>query len=456
MKFKHTLIAACLGALGFSSAYAAVSAEEIAKLGNELTPTGAIAAGNADGSIPAWNPKGYPIPASYVPRSGFLPDPFADEKPLYTITAANLADHKEFLTEGTLGMFEQLEGFSVDVYPSHRNFIVPEWLQENAKHNAANATLVEDGQKIINQKAGVPFPVPQTGLETLWNHMIRWEGLRARMAYSAYYVSSSGKPVLSTHGSYNLEYPMYNPERADEYGANAKKWMLLRIKYDAPSRRAGEIILVHEPGADYTEGRGRSAWQYLVGQRRVRRAPAVAFDTPNPGVAGTSTYDDAFVYNGSPERYTWTLIGRQEKIVPYNSYELVHNTEIKDLLGPKFIKPEYNRWEKHRVWVVEGDLKEGKRHIYAKRRYYIDEDTWSAVTGETYDGRGNLWRVQFGYQVPNYAMNTGNQLTYGGYDLIQGIYNLNAKPDIGTYQQEFEPMSAKYYSSQGVARGGVR
>src|SRR3546814_16830551 len=75
----------------------------------------------------------------------------------------------------------------------------------------------------------------------------------------------------------------------------------VKLVYTGPARRAGEAILLIDP-LDYSQG-GRRAWQYLPGQRRVKLAPDLAFDTPNPGTSGASTYDEAFLFNGSMERY---------------------------------------------------------------------------------------------------------------------------------------------------------
>ena len=453
MMHKKTLAVFCLSSLMAGNALAAVSPEEAARLGKDLTPMGAERAGNADGSIPEWDPAGTQAPADFVPDSDNYTNPYPDEKPLYTIDGNNWQDYADNLSEGSKGMFEKYgaDGFKMHVYPTKRGYSAPDWLYANTLKNATGAQLVEEGQKIDGNLPGTPFPLPQSGLEVLWNHMLRYATPRG-YDYDVYYVSSSGKPILSTTGRTVSLYPMF--ENPDELvGDNA--YLKLRINYKAPARRAGEILLVHEPGADYTKGKGRKAWQYLTGQRRVRLAPAVSFDTPNPGVAGTSTYDDAFVYNGSPERYDWTLLGKKEIIIPGSNYDFLFQVKVEDVLGEKFLKPEYIRWEKHRVWVVEGNLKEGQRHLYSKRRFYIDEDSWVAFAGETYDARGNLWRVQYAYGANLYDRKTSFGSSYGGYDLLQGIYNLNSKPIPGKFRNGVT-QSDKYFTSKGLARGGVR
>jgi hypothetical protein len=436
-----------------SSALAAVSAEEAARLGKDLTPMGAEKAGNADGSIPAWDPDGTPVPADFVPGSDNYINPFPDEKPLYTVDVNNWQEYAENLTEGTKAVFERLgpKGFAMNVYPTKRSYKAPDWLYANNVKNATGASLTDEGLKIEGSYPGVPFPIPQSGLEVLWNHLIRHQE-DFSLDYDVYYVGSDGRPILSTTAATSSKYPMYS---APDEVVGETPWLLLRINYTAPARRAGEILLVHEPGADYTEGKGRKAWQYLTGQRRVRLAPAVSFDTPNPAVAGTSTYDDFTVFNGSPERYNWTLLGKKEMIIPYSNYDFLFQHKVEDMLGPDFLEPEHIRWEKHRVWVIEANLKEGQRHLYAKRRYYIDEDSWTALAGEVYDARDTLWRVQYAYPARLYDRDTTYSACYGGYDLLQGNYNINTKPIPGKFRNGVT-QDDKYFTPKGMARSGVR
>jgi hypothetical protein len=458
MMHKKTVAALCLATFSAGSALAAVSPEEAARLGKDLTPMGAEMAGNADGSIPPWNPQGAPIPAGFqAPSDPYdfvnYVDPYAGEQPLYTIDGSNWQQYADNLTEGSKAIFEKLgaDGFKMNVYPTKRDFVVPDWVYANTAKNAVNAKLVADGQKVEGHYPGAPFPIPQSGLEAIWNHMTRYISDHT-IDYDVYYVDSSGKAILSTTGYLTDVIPMY---KEPDKPAGDTPWVKLRINYTAPARRAGEILLVHEPGADFTEGKGRSAWQYLVGQRRVRLAPAVSFDTPNPGVAGTSTYDDSFIYNGSPERYNWKLVGKKEIIIPYSCYDFLFKWKVEDLLGPKFLNPDAIRWEKHRVWVVEADLKEGMRHLYHKRRFYIDEDSWAGLASENYDARGNLWRVQYAYGANLYDIKSNYHFAYGAYDVLQGIYNINTKPIPGRYRNGVKE-DDKYFSPQGMARGGIR
>ena len=453
MNQSKSLAAICLSTLLSGGSMAGVTPEEAAKLGKELTPMGAERAGNADGSIPAWNEAGTPIPANFVAGSDNYVNAYPDEKPLYTIDVNNWKEYSEILTDGTRAMFEKLgaDGYKMNVYPTKRDYVVPDWLYANNAKNATGASLVADGLKVEGSYPGVPFPIPKSGTEVLWNHLTRYVSDHS-MDYDVYYVSSNGKRILSTTAFITNVMPMYkNPDQL----AGDAPWLKLRINYKAPARRAGEILLVHEPGTDFTQGKGRKAWQYLTGQRRVRLAPAVSFDTPNPGVAGTSTYDDSFIFNGSPERFNWELVGKQELLIPYSNWDFVFQSKVEDVLGDKFLNPDLIRWEKHRVWVLEATLKEGNRHLYSKRRFYIDEDSWAGLSADNYDGRGNLWRVQYAYGANLYDIKSNFHFAYGAYDLLQGLYNLNTKPIPGKYKNGVT-QNDKYFSAKGMARSGVR
>jgi hypothetical protein len=101
-------------AIGFSTllisgaACAVVLPQEAARLGRDLTPLGAELAGNADGSIPAWDPSGPPIPADFVPGSDNYTNPYAGEKPLFVIDGSNWQEYADNLTEGSKAVFEKL------------------------------------------------------------------------------------------------------------------------------------------------------------------------------------------------------------------------------------------------------------------------------------------------------------------------------------------------------------
>ena len=127
--------------------------------------------------------------------------------------------------------------------------------------------------------------------------------------------------------------------------------------------------------------------------RRVRRAPEVVYDTPTPAYDSLETSDDFDVFNGALDRYDWKLLGKKEIYVPYNDYVLQDpKYQYTDLIKQLTLNPDAERWELHRVYVVEGTLKSSARHIYSKRVYYLDEDSWYILMGDLYDGHHELWR----------------------------------------------------------------
>ena len=168
-----------------------------------------------------------------------------------------------------------------------------------------------------------------------------------------------------------------------------------------PARLAGGAVLVHETLDQVKQP--RLAWGYNAGQRRVRRAPNLAYDTPIAAADGLRTADDTDMYNGAPDRYEWKLVGKKEMYIPYHNYQLIDpKLSYDDVLQTGHVNPDLARYELHRVWVVEGTLKSGQRHIYSKRVLYLDEDSWGAAMVDQYDGRGELWRVSMAYLINYY------------------------------------------------------
>ncbi|HEY1092588.1 MAG TPA: DUF1329 domain-containing protein, partial [Burkholderiaceae bacterium] len=131
MNHKHTLtVLALLGLAGATQA--AVSAEEAKKLGTTLTATGAEKAGNADKSIPDYTGGLTTPPTGYQKGSGIRPDPFAADKPLYSIKAADLAKFDARLTAGTKELLKKYPAtMRVDVYPTHRSIAFPKYVVDN-------------------------------------------------------------------------------------------------------------------------------------------------------------------------------------------------------------------------------------------------------------------------------------------------------------------------------------
>ena len=399
---------------GCSAAWAAATEAETAMLGKSLTPIGAEAGPNKDGTIPAWTGGMTQIPAGWKP--GFL-NPFKDDKPQFSIDASNVDKYADKLSAGQIALIKAYKGYRMDVYPTRRSCPVPDVVAAQTKKNATGAALSSDGWELAKVfGAGYPFPIPKSGAEAMWNYKLRYTGLGRRAQISALMPEKDGSYVENKQWAYEL-YPFNDPKVTGPADVNGIEAELL---YDVltPPSRAGEGYLIHA----YID-KPQDAWIYFPGQRRVRRSPTFAYDNPIAGFDNLYFVDQINMFTGALDRYDYKLIGKKEMYVPYNSYKLIDKSQkFKDMLGPEYVDRDLMRYELHRVWVVEADIKPDKRHSFAKRMFYFDEDSWALLQVDMYDVRGNLWRVQEGSLWA--APDVGACITYETqmYDLVARRY----------------------------------
>lgn len=427
MRTTRKLVCVLALSLLASGVFAAVSSVEVAKLGSTLTPLGAEKAGNAAGTIPSWN-GGLPIDAAPVTSNGFLGDPYAKEQPLFTITAQNVDQYKDRLSDGQVAMLKRYpETFKIPVYVTHRSVGVPKEVEEKVKVSAAKVSLLDGGNGLTNfdESRYYAFPIPRNGLEVVWNHITRYRGGNLRRLYV--------QAAPQVNGSYTLvsfidevAFPERMPDLAPDKAA--KSLLFFKQRVTSPARLAGNVLLVHDSVDQIKEP--RMAWLYNAGQRRVRLAPQVAYDGPGTASDGLRTSDNFDMFNGAPDRYDWKLVGKREMYIPYNNYRLASpSVKYADILTPGHVNQDLARYELHRVWEVEANLKSGERNIYAKRRFFIDEDSWMIALSDHYDGRGQLWRVgqsmlmpYYTRQIPASAFEVLNDLIGGRY-IASGLSN---------------------------------
>ncbi|MDH4580715.1 DUF1329 domain-containing protein [Pseudomonas sp. BN415] len=395
---------------------AAVSADEAGKLKTTLTPLGAERAGNADNSIPAWDGGYTKAPADYK-QGDKRADPFASEKPVLSITAANADQYADQLAEGTKVMLKKYPDYRLDIYPSHRTVAAPQWVYDNTFSNATRAQVDEKTENVTGAFGGIPFPIPKNGAEVMWNHRLSWNGGDSFNSYiSSWLMTAGGKKVLATTTPYYFQYPYYFQESSlEKFDGNYYQGKIIT---ERPSSKNGEGLMIFYN----TNQEARASWQYLVGQRRVRRLPNVAYDTPNFVVSGVSFFDEAFMMFGPSNKHDLKIVGKKEMFVPYNSNksQLVSSDE---LMSPNFLNPDHVRWEKHRMWVVDATLKAGQRHVVPRRTYYIDEDSWQIVLVDGYDAQGKLIRQQ--WSLPYLASDLPaltTQFAWGLYNIETGAY----------------------------------
>ncbi|MCE9783359.1 DUF1329 domain-containing protein [Shewanella algae] len=455
MRTIAILSAAVILALGATTAVEAkISEADAAKLGTSLTPLGAEKGPNADGSIPAWD-GGITTPPAGYQKGMHHPDPFPDDKPLATVTAANKDQYKEFLTPGQLKMFETYpDSFKMNIYQTRRTASVPQFVYDATKANATRATLVAEGNGVDGASIGIPFPEPADGLEAIWNHILRFRGIDIETERSQAAPTASGDYTLVEMAE-EIRFEYSRPDASLE--ELKKNNILFEFKQvvTQPARLAGTALLVKETMDQEKEP--RQAWTYNTGQRRVRKAPNVAFDTPGTVSDGLRTTDDFDMFNGSPSRYNWELLGKKEIFIPYNDYRL-HSDKVKysELLKPGHLNPDYVRYEKHRVWVVKASLKEGMRHIYKTRVFYLDEDSWQVSIADLYDNRDELYRVAMAHGLNYYEVPTHWSTLEVYHDLQSRRYIAIGLDNEGRMYDFDAKLSEANFTPAALRREGIR
>ena len=429
MKTTMTVIPLAVSLFMAGAALAKVPAAEAEKLGKELTCVGAEKAGSKDG-VPEFTGKwlGVPPGVQYTPHVGQHPvDPYANEKPVFSITADNMAKYADKLSEGQKALFAKFpKTFRMDIYPGHRDFRYPDSVCEMAKKNALNAEITNGGLTITGAVRGaIPFPMPKTGQEALMNNMFPFRAYNEDITRDIANVLADGTVAWGRGHNRNMDV-INLPDSVGKplEGTMAYTTSLVQL----PERDKGSMSVSVEP-VDFSKGK-RLAWNYDPGTRRVRQLPEYGFDQPLGGTSGKMTIDSDRLFNGSPERYNWTLLGKREMYIPANAYK-VNGKDVKyaDLIKPGVPNADFMRWELRRVWAVEGKLKDNYRHLYGKRVLFLDEDTGQAVMSDFYDARGTLWQYAFinYYYAPDlnafhagssfyFDLNSGG---YVGYNLFQ-------------------------------------
>jgi len=431
-------------------AMAAVAPEDIARLGKDLTPVGAEKLGNGN-DIPAWR-GGLPLDKKHKPGA-FHADPFAADQPRFRISAANVAEHRSRLTDGQVALLQRFPDLYFEVYPTRRSASYPDYVYDAIKVNAKRAGLMKYGAGVTGATMTSPFPVPENGLEVLWNHTLRFRGHSMSYTSVASSVTQGGQRIDALREyEYFLQYSMPGAEPADL----DNKIFYLKRKTLAPAQLAGGITLVHET-LDQVRS-PRKSWIYMPGQRRLRRTPDLAYDTADINTNSIRTVDQVDMFNGAPDYYDWELKGKREIYIPYNAYKVHQGTlKIDDILQDHHINPSLLRYEAHRVWVVEAKLRLGYSHRYSTRRYYVDEDSWSIIYAEEYDEEGKLWQVTEAHTINYYDVQLVYPTLEVTYDLESGRYYAEGLDNERGATIDFsQELDADDFSPNAIRREAVR
>ena len=433
-------------------ANAAVPEGQANRLGNDLTPIGAEKAG--EGDIPAWTGGLSSVPSNVSYKPGqHVADPFASDPIKYTITPANADKYSAILTDGQKALLKTYPDYKLNVYQTRRSCAYPQKVYAATKNNAKVGELIGGGSGVGGAIMGFPFPVPNNAFEIMWNHTLRYRSFKLTRQFAAAAVTRGGDYTLTIVQDEAL-FPWSDPTKtkAEELNNISLYYLSNTI---APAREAGNVILVYD-ALNATLNGGRQAWQYSPGTRRVRRAPNIAYDNPGTNSDGLSTSDAFDGYNGALDRYDWSVIDKKPTLVAANSYK-TDAIKYKDFLQPGHVNQDAVRYEVHRTWNFEAKLRPNTRHVYARRVYHNDEDSWQVSAAELYDGRGQLWRVQEVQQIPHYEVplcGTGAEIVY---DLQAGRYLAlamqNEEPAVNYFADELD---ASRYTPNAIRQLGVR
>lgn len=426
---------------------AKVDPAQAARLGADLTPLGAERAGNAAGTIPEWT-GGVKPPAHYQPGMHH-PDPFASDAVLYRVAGTDLGQHRQLLPAGLADLLERNPEYYLQIYPTHRSAAAPQRIYDATRANAEHAELIANGNGVAGAVAGIPFPIPQNGMEIIWNHILHYKGEQNHFINNQAVVIN-GRSNLIKRDRYI--YYIYNregmtPEQMDN------TLLYYRYQVTAPAKLSGTSLVVQDPLDQVLTT--RRAWRYSPSDRRVRRLPSLAYDSIQPDTSGLATADVVDSYNGAPDRYEWTLIGKQEMLVPYNSYA-VHQQGIDydRIVLAKTLNPELLRYELHRVWIVEAKLRTGYSHPYHTRRFYIDEDSWQILAVDLRDARDELVGLQESHPISYYELPMFNSTLETLYHLKTGNYFVDGLDNNEPMYDFSYEMSPRDFSPQALRRAG--
>ncbi|NMF90837.1 DUF1329 domain-containing protein [Aromatoleum petrolei] len=396
----------------------AAAPQDADRLGKDLTPLGGEKAANKDNSIPGWQDGGALSPgwAYGKPRGNFFK--YKDDKPLYTIDGSNADKYADKLGEGQRALLKTLKNYRMDVYPTHRHCSAPDFVQDSTRKNITAAKLGSDGWSLAEAVVpGVPFPVPTSGIEVLWNAKMKYAGVGITLPAQWTMLSprASGGDWIEAKSTQTYYYP-WGRKGAKKLSELPPVEYNTYFAYASPTALAGQALLV----TSYTDKTG-DTFYYFPGQRRVRRMPSYSYDAPQIGFENQYTMDEPRVFNGPADRFDWKLIGKKEMYVAYNAFGMYDPAADRHkVVTPEGVDAKAARYELHRVWVVEATAKSGVRHVAPKRRFYFDEDSWALMGAEDYDAQGKLWKVRESFLIPVAETGTCDNPAFVQYDLASG------------------------------------
>jgi|TARA_Y100000816_G_scaffold292524_1_gene288337 hypothetical protein len=373
------------------------------------------------------------------------PDPFSDDEIIFTIDKENYMEFTEnLLTPGQVEMFKLYpDSFKMNIYPSRRSCSVPPEVIQLTK---SNAVLTHEGEGIDGVIGSIPFPNPKEALHHLWNHILRYRGVNIYGSSPFYIVNQDGSINYGKGEAVAINF--WNPFLQSNQGLQG----MIMSKVTHPPRLADASLLVIESLNAFETP--RRAWVYNPGTRRVRRAPDIAYDYKPSSNQGLTTTDQFDGFNGAKDRYEWSLIGTQQRLMPYNAYKF-HETVMEELLTPFHVNQDYLRYELVNVNVVQASLKKDKRHILPHRTMYFDLDSHNMLVEETFDDEKNIIAYREFPLINFYDQPMCLSIHAATYDFASRRYQLSSVRSIDLDKIEWRletPHDEKMFTPEGLKR----
>ena len=382
---------------------------------------------------------------SYDSSKNSYPDPFSEDKIIFTITSENYLEFADnVLTSGQIEMFIKYpKTFKMNIYKSRRSCAVPPEVYALTK---SNAILTDEGEGIEGIVGSIPFPQPSEALHHVWNHILRYRGVEISGSSPFFIIDPDGSRVLGAGEAIAKNY--WNPFTKNEKGLQG----MLMTKVTHPPRLADASALVIESLNAFKTP--RKAWVYNPGTRRVRRAPDIAYDYKPSASQGLTTTDQFDGFNGAKDRYNWKSLGTQVKLMPYNAYKF-HETPMDEVLDPYHVNQDFLRYELVNVNVVKAELKNDKRHIIPERVMYFDVDSHNMLVEETFDANSEIMAYREFPIINFYDQPMCLSIHSATYDFATRRYQLANVRSIDVPKIEWrleEPHNERMFTPEGLKR----
>jgi hypothetical protein len=330
------------------------------------------------------------------------------------LTKENVSYYSDFIDVPLKQLIEQGyvsitvgETFTV---PMNENFAI-----QTEKHQNT-ATINHKNGHLLNYKDGLPFSDAigindeQAGLKIAWNIRYTyggdssivdpfiWEYRNMKNDKIERTISFVGKTLRYKHRVSSLPETNLSDNKAGIFSAI---YLLAKKPYDLKNTQ----LLVHRLEDDSARER---TWLYLSVQRRVRRLPSG--QSTDAFLGSDIMIEDFLGYNGRIKDMTWTLLSREEILVPFFKHTELStdkqdptNYDFGQFHGKGHCFPNVP-WQVRKVYKLEA-IPKWTQHPLSKRIFYVDAETFMPVLGRFYDRSGDIWRMAIGgFSHPDYHL----------------------------------------------------